>query len=189
MAFCGNCGSQFGKDEKFCPSCGNATGSTGTQQSEQGAESGQGSQQTSSSDLSFLRVSSMEDAITLFQEYFLDIVLKKFALFSGRARRREFWTFTLIGLIIGIALAILSAIPILGFIFSLVSWVFLLAVFIPSLALSIRRLHDTNRSGFKLLFGLIPIVGLVLLIIWAAKEGMPEENQYGPDPKAVSSVQ
>jgi hypothetical protein len=101
-----------------------ANETAGKSQKKQGTESGQGSQQTSSSDLSFLRISSMEDAITLFQEYFLDVVLKKFALFSGRARRREFWTFTLIEVIIGIALAILSAIPILGFIFSLVSWVF-----------------------------------------------------------------
>jgi len=188
MAFCGECGKQMEKDEKFCPNCGKAADTAGTSQTGQGAESGQGSQQTSSPGLD-LNVSSMEDVIALFHEYFLNIVLKKFALFTGRARRREFWMFTLFNFIIGIIMAILSAIPIIGGIFTFVSWVYSLAVFIPSIALSVRRLHDTNRSGFKLLFLLIPIVGWIIVIVWAAQEGMPEDNQYGPNPKAVSSGQ
>ena len=184
MAFCGNCGNKIDRDEKFCPGCGAANDTIVVPQKEQSAESGQKSQQASSSDMSFLRVSSMADAIALFQEYFLNIVLTKFVLFTGRARRREFWMFTLINLIVGVIFAVLSAIPVIGRIFGFVSWIFFLAVCIPSFALGVRRLHDTNRSGFKILLALIPIVGLVILLVWAAKEGTAGENKYGPDPKA-----
>ena len=178
MAFCGNCGNKMGKNEKFCPGCGAAKNTIVVPQKEQGGHG------TSSPDMSFLKVSSTEDAIALFREYFLNIILKRFALFTGRARRREFWMFALIDLIIGVIFAILSAIPIIGAIFNFASWIFMLAICIPSFALGIRRLHDTNRSGINILLVLIPIVGLVILLVWAAKEGTAGENKYGPDPKA-----
>ena len=61
-----------------------------------------------------------------------------------------------------------------------------LAVLIPSIAVSVRRLHDINRSGWWLLIGLIPIIGAIILLIFAAKDSQPGENQYGPNPRAIT---
>jgi uncharacterized membrane protein YhaH (DUF805 family) len=61
-----------------------------------------------------------------------------------------------------------------------------LAVLIPGIAVSVRRLHDINRSGWWLLIGLIPIIGAIILLIFTAKDSQPGENQYGPNPKAIT---
>jgi len=107
-------------------------------------------------------------------------VLKKYAQFSGRARRQEFWMFTLFNLIITVALMIIGGV--VGF--PLLSTIYSLAVLLPSLAVGVRRLHDTNRSGWFMLLCLIPLVGLVL-IYFLALEGEKQENAFGPDPKAA----
>lgn len=107
-------------------------------------------------------------------------VLKKYAQFSGRARRQEFWMFTLINLIITIALMVIGGV--VGF--PLLSSIYSLAVLLPSIGVGVRRLHDTNRSGWFMLLCLIPLVNFVL-IYFLAIEGQKEENQYGPDPKAA----
>ncbi|MDR2702015.1 MAG: DUF805 domain-containing protein [Spirochaetaceae bacterium] len=111
-------------------------------------------------------------------------VLKKYAVFSGRARRKEFWMFFLFNFLIGIVLGILSKIPAVGTVIYGLSVLYSLAVLIPGLAVSVRRLHDTNRSGFFLFFALIPLVGAIILIVFAAKEGTSGNNNYGPNPKA-----
>jgi uncharacterized membrane protein YhaH (DUF805 family) len=109
-------------------------------------------------------------------------VLKKYAEFSGRARRKEFWMFVLINFGISIALGLVDmALGDAGFL----GGVYGLAVLVPSLAVSIRRLHDINKSGWTLLLGLIPLVGLILLIVFYAKEGDAGDNNYGPNPKAA----
>ena len=107
-------------------------------------------------------------------------VLKNYANFSGRARRREFWMFYLANVIIGIVLGVLAVIPIIG---NLLSTVYGLAVLIPSLAVAIRRLHDIGKSGWWCLFGLIPLVGGILLLIWACTDSKAEPNQWGASPK------
>jgi len=112
-------------------------------------------------------------------------VLKKYAEFSGRARRREYWMFTLAIIIVTAVLSILSQIPFLGIIFAIVSGIFGLAIIVPSIAVSIRRLHDTNRSGFMLLLCLIPLVGAIIVLYFSIQEGTQGENQYGPDPKGA----
>jgi len=111
-------------------------------------------------------------------------VLKKYAVFSGRARRKEFWMFVLFNAIIGAVLSVLSRIGGIGIVFSILSGLYSLAILVPSLAVSFRRLHDVGKSGYYILFGLIPIVGLILLIIWTVKEGVAGSNEYGPNPKA-----
>jgi len=116
-------------------------------------------------------------------EWYIGIITKKYAEFNGRARRKEFWYFFLCNLAIGIALGILSLIPFIGRLFAVVSWLFSLALLIPNLAVGFRRLHDTNRSGLWILLVLIPLVGAIILLVWAAMEGTAGENQYGPDPK------
>jgi len=116
-------------------------------------------------------------------EWYLGIAIKKFADFNGRARRKEFWYFFLANIAIFTALGILSAFPLIRGLFRVVSGLFGLAVFIPNLAIGVRRLHDTNRTGLWFLLVLIPLVGGIILLVWAAMEGTQGSNQYGPDPK------
>ena len=110
-------------------------------------------------------------------------VLKKYTEFSGRASRKEFWMFMLCNFIIGVVFGILGRIPIIGILFKIVLALFTLAVLIPSIAVGIRRLHDTNRSGFFLLLALIPGPGIVVVLTLCALEGTSGENQYGPIPQ------
>lgn len=106
-------------------------------------------------------------------------VLKKYAVFSGRARRQEYWMFFLFNLIIAIVLAVVGRI--IGT--SILSAVYSLAVLLPGLGVAVRRLHDTDRSGWWILIGLIPLVGAIILIVFLASEGKQQPNEYGPNPK------
>lgn len=109
-------------------------------------------------------------------------VLKKYAEFSGRARRQEFWMFVLINFAISIVLALLDTVlgdaGLLGSIYSL-------GVLVPSIAVGARRLHDINKSGWMQLIGIIPIIGWIIIIVLFAKEGDAAANAYGPNPKAI----
>ncbi|MEW1720158.1 DUF805 domain-containing protein [Streptomyces sp. NPDC093109] len=110
--------------------------------------------------------------------WYLD-VLKNYAGFSGRARRQEYWMFFLFNIIAAIVVAIIGSVLDLG----ILSTIYALAVFIPTLAVGVRRLHDTGKSGWMLLLGLIPLVGFIILIVFFASEGEKGPNAYGPDPK------
>jgi len=110
-------------------------------------------------------------------------VLKKYAIFTGRARRKEYWYFILINFFIGILISLLTLFPITEKIFGIVSIGYYLALFIPSLAVCVRRLHDTNRSGFSLFLALIPLAGIIILTIYLIQDGTLEKNQYGENPK------
>ena len=121
-----------------------------------------------------------------FMEYLLISyleVIKKYAEFTGRARRREFWMFSLCNFVISIVFSILSRIPFLGVIFTIAGGLFALAVFVPALAVGVRRLHDTNKSGLLILLLLAPVVGWIILLVFFAQEGNPGNNLYGSDPK------
>lgn len=113
-------------------------------------------------------------------------VLKKYVVFSGRARRKEYWMFTLFNVIISIVLSSLDAL--IGTRndsgFGLLNGIYTLAVLLPSLGVLARRLHDTNRSAWWILIGLVPVVGFIVLIVFTVMEGNQGDNQYGPDPKA-----
>lgn len=112
-------------------------------------------------------------------EWFL-LVLKKYAEFSGRARRKEYWMFILISMIIAFALGFIEGLlgspGFIGIIYSLV-------ILIPSIAVGVRRLHDTDRSGWWLLIGLIPIIGGLVLLYFLILDGTEGGNSYGPNPK------
>ena len=110
-------------------------------------------------------------------------VLKKFSVFTGRADRREFWMFALANFAVAIVLGIFTRIPFLGVIFTIVIFLYSLAILVPGIAVGMRRLHDTNKSGYFLLLALIHIVGAIAVLALCAMEGTPGENQYGPDPK------
>lgn len=117
-----------------------------------------------------------------FNKYYVD-VLKKYAVFSGRARRKEYWMFLLISLLVSIVLGIITNALKLEFISTLYS----LAILIPSLAVGARRLHDTSRSGWWLLIGLIPIIGTIILIVFMVQDSKPGSNKYGPNPKGMDT--
>ncbi|KFG02549.1 membrane protein [Streptomyces scabiei] len=107
-------------------------------------------------------------------------VLKKYVVFSGRARRQEYWMFTLIASLIYLGLVVLGLVMDT----EVPELVFVAAIFLPSLAVSVRRLHDIGRSGWWVLIGIVPCVGTIVTIIFMATEGQRDANQYGPDPKA-----
>ena len=115
-------------------------------------------------------------------------VLKNYAVFSGRARRKEYWMFTLFNIIFSIIAIILdnilgTAIENVGY--GLFYFLYVLAVLIPSLAVSVRRLHDVGKSGWMILIALIPIIGGIWLLVLMATDSNPGENQYGSNPKEV----
>ena len=115
-------------------------------------------------------------------------VLSQYADFNGRARRTEYWMFTLISTIISVVLLILDSMLLdfsLGDI-GLLQGLYSLAVLLPSLAVGARRLHDTGRSGWWLLIGLIPLIGAIVLIVFFVFDGDRGPNAHGPDPKALA---
>ena len=126
------------------------------------------------------------------KEYFLDIIKNHYCDFEGRARRKEYWMFVLWFMIIymawyflelGLLFATESSAIVIAF--SIVLWLFALALFLPSLGLAVRRLHDIGKSGWYYLFGFIPFVGWIILLVWFCTEGTIGPNEYGPDPKAA----
>ncbi len=114
-------------------------------------------------------------------------VLKKYAIFDGRARRKEYWMFFLFNLIIGMVLGFIEGIA--GIApesdMSVLAIIYSLAVLIPGLAVAVRRLHDTNHSGWWLFIGMVPLVGAIVLIVYMVSDSQQGENKYGPNPKAV----
>jgi uncharacterized membrane protein YhaH (DUF805 family) len=112
------------------------------------------------------------------------IALKKYVEFDGRARRKEYWMFALFNLLITLAIAVIEAIigtpGFLGLIYAL-------AVLLPAIAVSVRRLHDTDRSGWWLLIALVPIVGAIVLLVFMVQDSKPGTNLYGIYPKTVMS--
>ena len=124
-------------------------------------------------------------------------VFGNYANFSGRARRSEYWFFYLFNLLAVFIFMILGAI--LGGIFGggsgaaggaffgyIFYFLYALAALIPSLAVTVRRLHDTNRSGWNILWCLLPIVGGIVLLVFMVSDSYPGDNQYGPNPKGVN---
>lgn len=112
--------------------------------------------------------------------------LSKYVDFTGRARRSEFWYFFLFSFLVQVVASILDSI--LGTDFDtgssgLISTIATLALFLPSIAVSARRLHDIGKSGWWQLLAIIPIIGWIMVIIWYCTNTKPGANQYGPDPK------
>ena len=117
-------------------------------------------------------------------------VLKKYAVFSGRARRKEYWFFFLFNFIISIVLAVIDGVtgsfsPEAGM--GLLGGIYTLAVLIPGIAVSVRRLHDTDRSGWWLLIGAVPLIGAIVLLVFMVQDSKSGQNQYGANPKEATA--
>lgn len=125
-------------------------------------------------------------------DWWKKVVLKNYANFEGRARRKEYWSFQLVNFIIIIPIYVLFVIMMLNsetgepsalsFIPLILMFIFGFSLLLPSIAVAIRRLHDTNKSGWYLLLSFIPVVSLILLVFYFT-EGVTGENDYGADPK------
>jgi uncharacterized membrane protein YhaH (DUF805 family) len=114
-------------------------------------------------------------------------VLKKYFVFSGRARRKEYWMFTLFNIIAYILLTVIAMV--LGMQsnkhgLNFLTGLYSLLVFLPSLGVTVRRLHDTGRSGWWVLISLVPIIGGIVLLVFMLLDSTGS-NEYGPNPKAV----
>lgn len=117
-------------------------------------------------------------------------VLKNYVGFSGRARRKELWMFVLFNIIFAIVAMIIDRIIGTSFGhmgYGIIYVLYCLAVFLPGLAVEIRRLHDVGKSGWMILIALIPFVGAIWLLVLFCLDSQPGENQYGPNPKEVAA--
>lgn len=149
MVFCRGCGKDIHSTAKSCLNCGAPQEPQNIQQAEMTG--------------GFIKT------------WYFD-VFKKYAVFSGRARRKEYWMFFLINLIIAFAIGIIEG---LAGASDALSNIYSFATLLPSIAVGVRRLHDTDRSGWWLL---LPIVNIVFL----ALDGQPEKNRFGSNPKKVA---
>ena len=113
-------------------------------------------------------------------------VFSQYANFSGRARRSEYWYYVLCYAIISIVINLLSQ---ASSVFAIIGTVVGLALICPTVAVEIRRLHDIGKSGWYLLFNLIPLVGAIILLVWFCKDSEPGDNMYGPNPKGIGGFQ
>ena len=109
-------------------------------------------------------------------------VMSNYFNVQGRARRQEYWMYFLVYLLIVVAAALLDGVLGMGLISALVT----LAHLVPSITVGVRRLHDIDRSGWWLLIALLPLIGWIIALYWAIKEGDSGDNRYGADPKAAA---
>src|SRR3954468_13645450 len=112
--------------------------------------------------------------------------LRNYANFNGRARRTEYWMFALFNFIFSIAAFVLDLM--LGTMVLLMA-LYSLFVLIPGLAVAVRRLHDTGKSGWMILVSLIPIIGGIWLLVLMLTDSMPGDNEYGSNPKEFGDPQ
>jgi len=116
--------------------------------------------------------------------------LRQYADFSGRATRQEFWMFVLFNIIFSVFSTLIDYSLGTGFEGGgIISSIYSLAVLIPSLAVTVRRLHDIGKSGWNILLGLIPLIGFIILIVYYATDSEFGDNKWGPDPKPVGGNQ
>ncbi len=115
-------------------------------------------------------------------EWYLKVVRDNYSNFEGRVRRTEYWMFTLFNIVI--VLALIFVIGIVSETLAMIAYViYMLAILTPSLAVSVRRLHDTGKSGWFLLLNLVAGIGSIIFFIFMIMDSTPGENQYGPNPK------
>lgn len=113
-------------------------------------------------------------------------VLRKYTVFTGRARRKEYWFFMLFNVLISLGLSIID--NVLGLILNeagvgVLSGIYALAVLLPSIAVAVRRLHDSDRTGWWMLLVFLPVLGGLILLVFMVLDGNQGRNRYGEDPK------
>jgi uncharacterized membrane protein YhaH (DUF805 family) len=114
--------------------------------------------------------------------WYLNVIKNHYADFKGRASRQEYWMYTLINSIIAVVLSILSSASDSVFLSALFI-IYYLIILVPSLAVAVRRLHDTGKNGWTILLSLIPLVGGIILLVFMCTDSQSSDNKYGPNPK------
>lgn len=119
--------------------------------------------------------------------------LKRYADFSGRSRRKEYWMFVLGVFIAAIVLSIVEGIlgltGMVGGVYGPLTTILLLGVIVPSIAVQVRRFHDQDKSGWFVLLALIPFVGALAVLVFMCLEGTKGPNRFGPDPKNPATAE
>lgn len=118
-------------------------------------------------------------------EWFIK-AFKQYATFSGRAQRSEYWFYTLFYCVFYLAVNMADFAIVVasnGQVILYLAVIYSLIMLLPTWAVSVRRLHDTNRSGWWILIGLIPLVGAIVLLVFFVQDSQPNANQYGANPK------
>ncbi|MDE6624105.1 MAG: DUF805 domain-containing protein [Alistipes sp.] len=112
--------------------------------------------------------------------WYLLVLKEHYADFKGRARRKEYWMFVLFNFIVSVVISLIGG----GLGIKWLSGLYSLAVFVPSLALTARRLHDIGKSGWWMLIAFIPVVGAIWLLVLLCLDSQAETNKWGANPKA-----
>ncbi len=122
----------------------------------------------------------------------MTLPLKRYADFSGRSRRKEYWMFFLfviiVAVVIGIIEGILGLTGMIGGVYGPLTLIFALGIIIPSIACQVRRFHDQDKSGWFVLLGFIPLIGGLAVLVFMCLEGTQGANRYGEDPKNPSNA-
>ena len=127
------------------------------------------------------------------KKYYLDILTNKYSDFSGRARRKEYWYWTLNYIIVLLIAMVID--NLLGLNFELLGqdlgygWIYLIVGithFLPGLSMVIRRLHDVGKSGWFYFIILIPLIGIIWMLVLVCSDGVKEENKWGTNPKSIN---
>ncbi|MGR5132452.1 DUF805 domain-containing protein [Vibrio alfacsensis] len=118
-------------------------------------------------------------------------VIRNYTGFSGRARRQEYWYFTLVNILVNLVMSIIDrilegALQIENF--GLFGVIYALFILIPSIAVTVRRLHDTGRTGWWVLIAIIPIIGFLVMLYFLVQDSEEGTNQYGDNPKTVQTM-
>ena len=114
---------------------------------------------------------------------------KKYAVFGGRSRRKEYWYFMLFNIVVIYVLEGIDRLleTLTGLSVDLLIGIYALAAIIPLLAVSVRRLHDIDRSGWWYFITLIPLIGAIVMLVFTLLDSTPGHNRYGPNPKGVTA--
>lgn len=117
-------------------------------------------------------------------DYYI-LAFQKYGQFSGRATRSEYWWFYLVTIAVTILISILESI--LNIPFGLISVLYFIISFIPTLSIQVRRLHDVDKSGWYILLNFVIIIGWIWLLILSILDSTPGDNKYGPNPKGIGN--
>lgn len=120
--------------------------------------------------------------------YFIECFTEKFAVFSGRARRSEYWWFTLWNTLFAMLASLMYSAVTVAYIGPIVYLAYVAYQLLPALAVSVRRLHDTGKTGWWMLIGVIPFLGGVVLLVFMCQDSDHGHNKYGPNPKPCSDT-
>lgn len=174
---CKKCGSPIPEGARFCADCGapveQASQSGSYQTYQQPGQSYQTYQQPSQSYQQQAYSQPREPKAPVTFPEAVKLYFTRYADFSGRSRRSEYWWACLFNLLVG---------AVIGMILPDLSWIWTLATLVPSIAICVRRLHDVGKSGVWYLWILLPLVGAIILLVQFCHDST-EDNQWGPNPK------